>query len=186
MAGGERDGSNDREAAARLQEWARQDREREGYITARRTEERERLSVGGQAANHWGGLVLKSLVAVNSGALITGAALFTDTQRRFSDPEALQQSLAYLIAGVMVAILAAMFGYFNALAHQSQAHHRLNILALQTLPVDDEVKAEIASTEVEDTRVGWWIYGWLWSAVISTFLSATLFLIGVRLMFVAL
>lgn len=186
MAGGERDGSNDRTLAARMQEWARQDREREDYITARRAEERERLSVGFQAANHWGGLVLKALVAVNSGALITGAALFTDTAREFSDPESLQRSLIYLIAGVLVAVVSAAFGYFNALASQLHARHELNVLALETRLQTDDVKAEIADIRQKIKAVGRWLDGWLWSGVISALLSAALFLSGVRLMFVAL
>jgi hypothetical protein len=186
VAGGDRDGSNDREAAARLQEWARQDREREGYITARRTEERERLSVAFHAANHWGGLVLKALLAINSGALITGAALYTDRRDKFDAPDILELSLIWLIAGVMVAIFSAVLGYFNALAVQAQAHCELRVLALHTLSQDDEVKERIAAAEKKARATGRLINVLLWAAVVSAILSAALFLRGVHLMFVAL
>lgn len=173
-------GTSDRE------DRAHQVREREDYITARRVEERERLSVGFHAANHWGGLVLKALLAINSGALITGAALYTDRKDKLGDPDAMELSLIWLIAGVMVTIFSAVLGYFNALAVQAQARHALNILALQTRPQGNEVKADIAATQKKAEVAGRWINALLWSAVVSAILSAALFLRGVHLMFVAL
>ena len=169
-----------------MREWERQNREREDYITALRTEQRDRLSAAFQAATHWGGFVLKALVAVNSGALITGAALLTDRANDVSDKETLQQSLIYLIAGVMVATSSAAIAYFNALALQKQIQWQMKVIALQTRQETDEIKAEIQVSNDKAEAAGFQVNILLWVSVTASILSAVLFLIGVRLMFVAL
>ena len=110
-----------------------------------RTSGQERLRSGVDVSNLWASTIIKTLVALNSGGLITLAALFTDSDREIAR-SVVGWPMLFLLVGVIFAIGGGFCGLFNGLALQQSGWNRLEA------SVSGKVKSDLESNE---SRIDW-------------------------------
>lgn len=130
-----------------------------------RTNERERIKAGYQGATALGTFVLKGLVAVNSGAMITIVALL----RRDGNLDA---SMYTLLTSLMFSLGAAFLGYLQGLAIQDFGANRL-------VRVDTNDVTEREELDCEATQVSKRIGGYQKGATALALFSAALLVGGI-------
>ncbi|WP_281020119.1 hypothetical protein [Minwuia sp. IMCC3060] len=160
---------------------------------ARRTDERERVKAGFDAAITMGIFVLKGLMVLNSGALITLAALYTSPDRNFADELGILAAMIYLIGGLMLALGAAMAGYFQG--HRLQTIGTLGGEKIDISNGADRVADEATKEKMKERLaevqskidLNWKRADWqMRTAVALAIFSAVLFLGGVVRAYLAL
>lgn len=140
---------------------------------------RTRLSASLEMVQTWGGMVLKTVIALHSGALVTTAALYTDKDARFTHPYLAELAFAVSIAEIGFGLLAMMAAYLNAGMIQREAEAGIDLAQAQTPAAKEDLDRKL-------DRAGWRVGASQKAAVALVAISTATFFGSVVLAFRAL
>lgn len=153
------------------------------FYLSRRTDERDQLRAAIDAATMWGATVIKGLLAIHGGALITLAAVYTKGEGNGAPDWHLDTAVVLFVGGVIMSLIAAACSYFNSANAQEVRTSALVYLYLEQREDDEEAIKLRNAAKADSDRAGVRCTWWQRAAAFSAVVSCIVFAVGVGFAF---